>query len=79
MPKIEPGEEGLYIALPSLLAAELRELAQANGRAIRYEVEHALRRHLAAPPRLVVRELPTSVVEPPEVMRRKRGRPRKQQ
>ena len=58
--------------------SELRELAQANGRAIRYEVEHALRRHLAAPPRLVVRELPPAAVEPPEVMRRKRGRPRKQ-
>ncbi len=77
MAKIEPGEEGFYIALPSLLAAELRELAQANGRAIRYEVEQAIRRHLAAPPVLVVPPLPPVVIEAGAVKRR--GRPRKQQ
>lgn len=75
MPKIEPGEEGLYIALPSLLVAELKALAQANGRAIRYEVEQAIRRHLAAPPVLVVPPLPPAAIEAGAAKRR--GRPRK--
>jgi hypothetical protein len=45
-----PGKKGVYFELPVELVAELRGLAERNGRDLRSEVEHALRRHLAAPP-----------------------------
>lgn len=45
-----PGRKGVYIELPVDLLAEVRALAERNGRDFRTEVEHALRRHLAAPP-----------------------------
>lgn len=45
-----PGRKGVYIELPVEVLAEVRALAERNGRDFRSEVEHALRRHLAAPP-----------------------------
>lgn len=45
-----PGRKGVYIELPVEVLAEVRALAEQNGRDFRSEVEHALRRHLAAPP-----------------------------
>lgn len=53
--------------------AALVELAQANGRPIHAELEHAVRRHLASPPALVTP--PLADAEPPPVKRR--GRPPK--
>lgn len=53
--------------------AQLVELAQANGRSAHAELDHAVVRHLAAPPRIVTPSLPE--VAPPGG--RPRGRPRK--
>lgn len=62
-----PGRKGVYIELPVELLAQVRELAERNGRDFRSEVEHALQRHLAAPPtvRVVVDtpHLPAAEVE----------------
>lgn len=62
-----PGRKGVYIELPVELLAQVRELAERNGRDFRSEVEHALQRHLAAPPtvRVVVDTpgLPAAEVE----------------
>lgn len=77
--------KGVYVELPPGLVEEVRELAGRNGRGFRDEVEHALRRHLAAPPsvRSVVEEPPLAPADagpaapaPPAPAPRKRGRPR---
>ena len=56
-----PGKKGVYIELPTELLAEVRALAERNGRDFRSEVEHALRRHAAAPPTVRI------VVDTPEL------------
>jgi hypothetical protein len=62
-----PGRKGVYVELPLELLEEVRRLAEANGRGFRDEVQHALERHLAAPPtvRVVIDtpDLPPAEVE----------------
>jgi hypothetical protein len=77
------GRKGFYIELDPELVRLVKELASSNDRAFRDEVSHALRRHLASPPRVVVNtpELGGAWVvkqeEVPPPVKRPRGRPRK--
>lgn len=70
-------ETGVYLTLPPDLLTQVRELAAKNGRPLKTEVEHALLRHLAVPPILVVPALPPATVPVEPVQPRGRGRPRK--
>lgn len=72
-----PTDTGVYLTLPPDLLAAVRELAAKNGRPFKTEVEHALMRHLAVPPILVVPVLPPATVPVEPEQPRGRGRPRK--
>jgi hypothetical protein len=58
---------GKYIELDPEVVRQMAELAERNKRSFREEVEHALRRHLAAPPvvtvQVTVPELPPATIE----------------
>ncbi|MFQ3651078.1 MAG: hypothetical protein SNJ75_12150 [Gemmataceae bacterium] len=70
-----------YVEIDTTLDAALEALARVNHRTYRAELEHAIQRHLAAPPTVrVVTEAPdlapaeiTPSVRPPS----RRGRPRR--
>lgn len=61
-----PGRQGVYVELPPELIAQVRELAGRNLRDFRSEVQHALERHLAAPPTVRV-VVDTPALPPAEV------------
>ena len=71
------GCKPLYVEMPLEMDSGLRELAARNGRGVKDELLHAVRRHLATPPTLVAPELPPDKVVPPADDAPKRGRPRK--
>lgn len=74
MPTAREGEQYYTVALPVEVLEGLRELAKQNRRSLRDELEHAARRHLAAPPvtpEPVAPELPADKVIPSN----RRGRP----
>ncbi len=62
------------------LHADMMALANGNNRTLREEVEHACRRHLAAPPtvRVDTPELPPAEIVVSAKPKPKRGRPRKE-
>jgi hypothetical protein len=79
----KPGRRARFVEIDETLDSEIEALAVANGRTYRAELEHAIARHLAAPPtcRYVVDAPPLPVAEV-EVAAKKppgkrRGRPRK--
>ena len=80
MPETKPGRRGRFVELAEGLDAAMVALAEANGRTYREELEHAIARHLEAPPvcRVVV---DTPPMPPAEVEagspKKRRGRPRK--
>ena len=47
-----PGVRPIYLELPPDVDEGIRGLAETIGRSLKEEIVHALRRHLAAPPRL---------------------------
>jgi hypothetical protein len=52
-------KKGKYIELPEELWAQVKALADANDRDFREEIEHALQRHVADPPRIIrIEEVP---------------------
>src|SRR4051812_28134102 len=88
MPSQPRKNKGTYVELPEDVVEGLRALARANGRAMRDELEHAARRHLAAPPVVEVKvttpplppaalpaTAPTGDASPPAGRPRLRGRP----
>lgn len=73
------GVSQMQVELAPDLIESVRELARGNGRTLRAEVEHALRRHLEAPPLASISTpaLPPAAAEPEgvaETRRRRRGR-----
>lgn len=80
MPKVREGYRQVATQLPADVWDAVEALAMANGRSIIDEVEHALRRHLEAPPvvRRVAETPPMPRVEiDPGKGKPKGGRPRK--
>ena len=75
--------KGVYVEFDPERLERLRALAERNCRTFREEVEHAVQRHLDAPPVIkVVRTEETPELLPAEVgvregQRPRRGRPRK--
>jgi hypothetical protein len=69
--------KGVYIELAPELTAQVKALAERNGRGFAAEVRHALLRHLAAPPVVTVHvdTPPLPDVPAPEPV--KKGRPKK--
>jgi hypothetical protein len=79
----KPGRRARFVEIDEGLDSRIEALAASNGRTYRAELEHAIARHLAAPPtcRYVVDAPPLPVAEV-EVAAKKppgkrRGRPRK--
>jgi len=75
--KSRHGYRQVNVELPIPLVTSVETLAEANGRYLSEEVEHALTRHVAHPPtvRVVVEEEPPPPVEvqkTPDGRRRKR-------
>lgn len=66
-------KKGLYVDLSPEIVEAIRDLAESNRRAVWEEVQHALERHLSAPPKLVTPEIPPAEVQPG---RKKRRRPK---
>lgn len=60
MPTTPRKNKGTYVELPGDVIEGLKALAEGNRRTFRDELEHAARRHLAAPPRveIIVHEPP---------------------
>ncbi len=61
MPEVKrEGQRPRYIDVDAVLDARFAKLAASNGRSYKDELHHAMRRHLAQPPkvRLVVEETP---------------------
>lgn len=63
-----PGRKGVYVELPLDLLEAVRRLAERNGRGFRDEVQHALERHLEAPPtvRIVIDTPALAATEVPQ-------------
>lgn len=62
--------------LPVDVMAAMKELAQRNGRSVEVEAAHALRRHLAQPPTVVVNTPPlaaAAIDRPARRTRKKKG------
>lgn len=78
MPRVKAGLKGVYVDLPQDLLERFQTLADANGRAFKDELAHAMERHLSAPPTLVIQvpALLSASIGPPSSEPR-RGRPRK--
>lgn len=72
MARTSAGEKGTYVALPEDLLEGIKRLAESNGRPLKDEVAHALRRHLDAPPQLITPAMPAVEMETPTP--KKRGR-----
>jgi hypothetical protein len=79
MPSIPRKSKGMYVELEDELREALVALATQNGRTIKLELQHAVRRHLELPPRLVTPKIAPAEVDSEDVAEpaRKRGRPRK--
>ena len=80
MPKGKRTGKGIYIELPPQLVERVKELAERNRRGFKDEIQHAIERHLGAPPEVTVRVdvpplAPAALPDPPP--RPKRGRPKK--
>jgi len=61
-----PGRKGVYVELPLEMIEAVRQLAERNGRGFRDELQHALERHLEAPPAVRV-VIDTPALSPAEV------------
>ena len=71
----------LYLELDEAIRSAIDALAARNGRSVKAEIQHALARHLAAPPVVTMTTPPmppaSAVVQPePTPAKRGRGRPR---
>lgn len=55
--KTGEGLRALFVRLEPDVDDAVRALAEQNGRSLQEEIAHALRRHLAAPPRLITPSL----------------------
>ena len=58
MPNMRSGYRQLSVLVPDETYLAVQALAEQLGRSMAAEVEHALRRHVAAPPRAVAVETP---------------------
>ena len=72
--------KGIYIELPPALVDRVKGLAERNRRGFKDEIQHAIERHLEAPPEVTVKvEVPplgpAALPDPPP--KPKRGRPKK--
>lgn len=84
MPKVErAGRRSVYLDMDAELHGAIQILADSNGRPFKDELEHALRRHLAQPPkRVIVETVPAlddaTIEQAPAAPApaKKRGRPR---
>lgn len=69
----------LCIELDDTIREAITDLATKNGRSLKAEIQHALARHLAAPPTVIIKtpamKPATAKIEPQDV-KRTRGRPR---
>lgn len=60
------GCQGVFVELPLETLASFQQLARANSRSFKAELVHAMERHLATPPRVVmIADEPLPPVEGP--------------
>ena len=71
MPKIREGYRQVASQLPMEMVAGLEALAEQTGRTFAAELAAAIRRHLAAPPRIIELKLPAEIVKKPPAKPRK--------
>lgn len=73
MPANPRTKTGYYLEVEPDILAQFKGLAQINGRSVREEIVHALRRHLAQPPVVVVQTQPLAeaTIPPPSPRKRK--------
>ena len=77
MPRTKADSEGVYFELSRALAADMKALAERNGRSFRDEMTSAVKRHLATPPVVVPVEPPALAAElVPAGQKPRRGRPK---